>query len=81
MKQKVAIQSVSDCKGFVVVVVLASYQIDCEVQCSISIVNKEILHFLHKESNTHIMCFILVNSLIKILDYECYATCLLQLYM
>ena len=29
-----------------------------EAQLSISMVNKRQLHFLHKESYTHIMCFI-----------------------
>ena len=56
MKQKVAIHGGSDYKGYVVV--LASYQIDFEARCSIFIVNKGQLHFLHKELYTHIMCFI-----------------------
>ena len=50
IRQKVAIHGGSDCKGFVIM--LASYQIDFEVEGSIFIVNKGQLHFLHKNRTT-----------------------------
>ena len=58
VKQKVVILGGSDYKGFVGG--HASYQIDFEIQGSISIINKGQLYFLHEESYTHIMCFIFV---------------------
>jgi hypothetical protein len=57
----------------------ASYQIDFEAQCSISIVNEGQLHFCIK-NRTPISCVsFLVEFLIDILGYDCCATCFLQL--
>ena len=77
IKQKEAIHSGSDYKGFVVVP--SSYQIDFEAQGSISIVNKGQLHFLHKNRTPISFVSFLVNFLIDILGYEWCATYLLQL--
>ena len=60
-------------------IMLASYQIDFEVEGSIFIVNKGQLHFLYKKSYNQMMCFILIHFFIDISGYEFCATCLLEL--
>jgi hypothetical protein len=75
IKQKVAIHGGSHYECLVVVP--PCYYVDFVVHGSIFIVNKQ-QHYFCIKSHTPISCVsFLVNFLIDIFYYECYATCLL----